>query len=118
MSHCFLLKLDGKVFWVFFFFDKLCSYEQKICHRICNIETSYEDEHRGFCSDLNQRYQARTWVIPYILYYKVYNPGRTQSDRPCSLDHTSMQEHGSLHTSHKMCLQIINATFICSGIDA
>ena len=59
----------------------------------------------------------RTLVVPYILYDKVYNSGRTQSNRPCSLRYNlcKSMEH---FTRHKMRLQIVNAIFICSGIDA
>ena len=42
---------------------------------------------------------------------------RTQSDRPCSLHHASIPEHETLRSSHKMCLQIVAVTFICSGIE-
>ena len=56
-----------------------------------------------------------------ILYYKVYNSNCYQVGQDL-IDHVhcidaSMQEHETLSSSRKMCLQIVAVTFICSGKD-
>ena len=57
----------------------------------------------------------RILVIPYILYYKVYNSNCYLIDHVHCID-ASMPEHEAL-PSHKMCLQIEAIIFIYSGED-
>ena len=63
----------------------------------------------------------RIRVIPYILYYKIYNTncfqvGHNLIDHVHCID-ASLTGHEALPSSHKMCLQIEAVIFICSGED-
>ena len=76
------------------------------------------DVYRGHKTTIQQQL-THMQIIPYILYYQVYNSNCYQVGHNL-IDHfhctdAFMPEHEALPLSKKMCLQIVAVTFICSG---